>query len=586
MLPSLLMFMLLAQVASTAPTVRISGRVVVESQRGAAAAVELKQLRLSIPRGRSFSAAVGSDGFFEFGGVPPGNYELTAVRFSFPPMSINVSGADIANVQFVIPLVPVIGRVLDPEGNPVPDARVEIVSGNALELAECRGDFASDKCDEAFRKQRLLDGEARSGFDGRFSIPIPGGLTNDDYLRVDGRDARGVSLQNSWPIGPNRKLFPPDMGDVSLYRWRELIIAVRADGRPVPDAELDFGSGIPRRTDQRGEMLYGFHAPSEDSLSGIGFSVRAPGFAVEARNPGIPAGSTRMDVDLVKDAALQGRVLDSAGQPLRDATVTVRPAEAWIITTRPRDHQIDQVRTDADGHFVARGLSPNHQYRISAEPPTRLPMSQVDLVVKGGAAPLEVTLPAAGEVLIDGEYPPSAETSYDRTALERVWPGRINPVGLERLDARTGHWTRVNAPMNAEQAQRGTFRLRFSQVPAGALRVVAEGTSNVADDASDPFAVTAGVTTPVRLRLVMFRTLRLRVVDEAGAPVSEARVEWALPQADAGSYADTDEAGFLDIKVHPSRDLQVKVTASGGREIHVTIPAGTEKPAPIVLDTK
>jgi hypothetical protein len=166
-----------------------------------------------------------------------------------------------------------------------------------------------------------------------------------------------------------------------------------------------------------------------------------------------------------------------------------------------------------------------------------------------------------------------------------VWRGGTT-VGLERLDAGTGRWTHVDAFMKVEQAQRGTFRLRFTQVPTGALRVVAQGSSNVAGDASDPFAVSAGVTSPVQLRLVMSRTLRLRVVDTAGAPVSKARVEWPLPQANSGSYADTDEAGFLEIKVHPSRDLQVKVTAAGGREAHVTIPAGTEKPAPIVLDMK
>jgi protocatechuate 3,4-dioxygenase beta subunit len=498
-------------------------------------------------------------------------------------MPINVGRADINNLQFVIPLVPVTGRVLDPEGNPVPDARVAIVAGSALAIAECLGDFASDKCDEAFRRQGLLDGEARSGFDGRFSIPIPGGLTNDDYIRVNGRDARGASLQSSWPIGPNRKLFPPDMGDVSLDRWRELIVVVRADGQPVPNAELDFGAATPRRTDPRGEVRYGFHAPKEDSLWGVGFSVRAPGFAVEARNVALAGGSTRMDVDLVKDAALQGRVLDSAGQALKDATVTVRPTEYWGITpTRPRDDQVDRVRTDADGHFLARFLRPDRQYRIAVEPPPGLPASQVDLVVKGGAAPLEVTLPASGEVLVDGEYPPSEETSYDRRALERVWRGGTT-VGLERLDGGTGRWTRVDATMKVEQAQRGTFRLRFTQVPTGALRVVAQGSSNVAADASDAFAVTAGVVTPVQLRLVMFRTLRLRVVDTAGAPVSKARVEWTLPQANSGSYADTDEAGFLEIKVHPSRDLQVKVTADGGREARMTIPAGTERPAPIVL---
>jgi hypothetical protein len=294
-----------------------------------------------------------------------------------------------------------------------------------------------------------------------------------------------------------------------------------------------------------------------------------------------------MDVDLVKDAALQGHVLDSAGQPLKDATVTVRPTEPWMIaTTEFRDDQIDQVRTDADGHFIARGLSPNRQYRIAIAPPAQLPMFQVDLVVKGGVAPLEVTLPAAGEVLVDGEYPPSAETSYDRVALERVWRHGGKTVGLERLDAGTGRWAGVEATMKVEQAQRGTFRIRFTQVPTGALRVVAQGSSNVAADESDPFAVTAGVITPVQLRLVMYRTLHLRIVDTTGAPVSKARVEWALPQSNTGHFADTDEAGFLEIKVHPSRDLQVKVTASGGRETRMTIPAGTEKPGPIVLDTK
>lgn len=583
---ALLAFLALSQAAAGAePPVRVAGRVIVEAQRGSVAVPGPASVRLKAENGRSISAPVAADGFFEFRGIQPGTYELSAPALSIPALKVNVANRDIANLQLSIPVVPVVGRVLDPEGRTVSDARVSIVPGKGLELEECRSDFQSAPCYAALAKSSLIDGEGRSSADGSFAIAISGGLTNDDYIRVEGKDSRGVSLSNSWPIGPNRKLYPPDLGDVNLYRWRDLVVVVRADGKPVADAELEFGASTKQRTDARGETRYGFHASTEDSLWHVGFTVRAKGFAVEARTLALPTGSTSLIVDLVRDAGLEGRVLDPSGKPIPDAVVTVRPTSPWsIVMTRPHDDQVDRVSTDNEGRFTSKGLSADREYWISAEVPASLPFARVDLTAKGGAKPLEITLPLGGEVLVEGEYPPAAETSYNRQSFARSPYGRVrSPITLERLDASNGKWTDLDIVPTVEQAERGRFRIRFTQILPGPVRLITHGWSGVADDASDPFPVTAGATASATLRLVLAGTLRLQVVDPNGLAIPKARVEWPMPEADAGSYADTDEQGFLEIKVHPGRDLRVQVTASGGRRTSVTIPAGTATVAPIVL---
>jgi hypothetical protein len=496
----------------------------------------------------------------------------------------------LALVQVAPNPVPVVGRIVDPQDRAVEGARVLFVSDKDREIPACRGDVQSPTCYEALTREGLVRGEGTTGRDGTFTISLPGGLRSNDYIFVQGRDLRGVSLATSWPVGPNRKISSPDLGDVRLQRWRELLILIRAEGQPVPDAELDFGFGTSKRTDKNGEYRYGMYTEHDESIWHVAFAVRARGFAVEARDHSLRAGSATMTVDLVKDVALNGRVLGPDAQPVAKAVVTVRPMECWcIVITRPSDEQVTQISTDAEGHFTARGLRLDREYKLSVEAPADLAAVRAALIVKGGAKPVDVRLAPAGEVLVEGEYPPAAETSYNRARLEhQVLKRPQGPVKLERLNPATGRWEDAGALLRVEQAERGYFRIRYTQVPAGPVRVTVEegwSASGVAGEVSHPFPVTIGVTAPLSLKLVMERTLRLQVIDTNGKPVPEANVEWSLAQADSFASEQTDREGRVEIKVHPSKSVAIKVTTGDGRETHHSIPAGATPP-PIVLPAR
>jgi hypothetical protein len=496
----------------------------------------------------------------------------------------------LALVQVAPNPVPVVGRIVDPEDRAVEGARVLFVSDKDREIPACRGDFQSPACYEALTQKGLVRGEGTSGRDGEFTIPLPGGLRNNDYILIQGRDLRGTRLATSWPVGPNRKIGSPDLGDVKLGRWRELLILIRAEGQPVAGAELDFGFGESKQTDKNGEYRHGMSTENDESIWHVAFAVRARGFAVEARSHGLRAGSATMTVDLVKDVALNGRVFGPDAQPIAKAVVTVRPTECWcIVMTRPSDEQVTQVSTDAEGHFTAGGLRLDRDYKLSVEAPAELAAVRAAIIMKGGAKPLEVKLAPAGEVLVEGEYPPAAATSYDRARLEyQVLKRPQGPVRLERLNPTTGRWEDAGALLRVEQAQPGYFRIRYTQVPAGPVRVTVEeswSASGVAGEVSHPFPVTVGVTAPLSLKLVMERTLRLQVIDTNGKPVPDATLEWSLSQADSFASEQTDREGRVEIKVHPSKSVAIKITTGDGRETHHSIPAGATPP-PIVLPAR
>src|SRR5262245_8587552 len=124
--------LVLAQGANLpAPSVKVSGRVVLELSPNASSAAKGNfptALQItSVGQGRPLTARVAADGAFEFPTVRTGAYELSAVGLPLPPVVVNVAGQDIANLQVKIPLVPMVGRVLDPEGRPVPNARVSVI---------------------------------------------------------------------------------------------------------------------------------------------------------------------------------------------------------------------------------------------------------------------------------------------------------------------------------------------------------------------------------------------------------------------------------------------------------------------------
>jgi hypothetical protein len=113
-------------------------------------------------------------------------------------------------------VVPIDGRLVDPEGRPVAAGRVAILDDRQYHANPCPGGLLDDGCFDRLVASGALRASGRSRADGRFTLQVPGGLSYSDYIWAHGQDARGISLKTSWPIGPNRPVSANALGDVSL----------------------------------------------------------------------------------------------------------------------------------------------------------------------------------------------------------------------------------------------------------------------------------------------------------------------------------------------------------------------------------
>lgn len=223
------------------------------------------------------------------------------------------------------------GVVLDPEGEPVPHARLRYA---------CR---------------QRTGGSLISGADvnraGRFELPAPAGAFFDLTASDPAERWVPVSLTG----------IEADGNDVELRfvetPWIEVV--VRSGGEPVTgyavasvvEASTDTG---PRAEHSGGRARV--HAPT------VLFSVvvDAPGFALARRGPIDPlAVPEELEFELEPGPGLLGRVL-AYGQPVSGARVTLHDAD-------PRNHidhdgypsfhlpeALDEARTDARGRFILR----------------------------------------------------------------------------------------------------------------------------------------------------------------------------------------------------------------------------------------
>jgi hypothetical protein len=500
----------------------------------------------------------------------------------------------IANAQSE-QVVPIGGRLVDPDGTPVRDARVAILTERNVDL-RCEYGPGSEGCFDTLAARGGVRAEGRSNPDGRFTLAVPGGLTNFDHIWADGQDALSRRLINSLPIRPNRPTTATDLGTIALNRARELLVVVHGGGRPIAGAEVVFNRREKLWTDQAGEVLHRVFAPaaSESSEWMAAFTVRAPGFAVDAWFGGLPAGSTTRMIDLVPEVPLAGRVWDSRGLPVPDGDVFLRPVEPWL---GPRaasgggalpDDTITSSRTDAMGRFLLHGLSPSRTYRVVVEAPGRLNAASVERVVSGGTAAMDVVLSAAGRVEVDVSGPPGTEScvswGLSARAERRARREAFEPADLDRVVRSGRRW--MAAVGGAAPGRSGWSRACAPPLRSGAIRhirVVTAGDGTVAGDVSEAIPVIAGAASVVELTIAPVRQLRLQVVDAGGRLVRRARVEAFAHTGRSSTSSNTDADGVATLQVHPAHDVKVTVTVSGQAGATVIVSAGVAQPAPIVV---
>jgi uncharacterized GH25 family protein len=259
-------------------------------------------------------AATGPDGRFELRDLPPGRYELTARRQGYAPLTVPGlrvppgSGSTDLGTVILRAGVAVEGRVVDPQGRPVPEAEVRVAPAGGLPAAPGPGDEPSPPVltgpDGSFRIEDRRPGET-----------VDLGVRRPGYAPAS---APGLRIPREQPV--RIVLQPTATVEGST---------VETGGAPVPGALVLILPSNPvhptrqARSDENGLFRI------EDVTPGS-FEIRAtaPG-RQEARlaNLEVRAGQELQDVEIVlaPGAVLAGRILSPTGQPVSGAEVSLLP---------------------------------------------------------------------------------------------------------------------------------------------------------------------------------------------------------------------------------------------------------------------
>jgi protocatechuate 3,4-dioxygenase beta subunit len=269
------------------------------------------------------------------------------------------------------------GRVLDPDGGPLPGAKV--AASPVHTRRGCGGRGPIRPCVER--------GSAVSGPDGGFSFDTlePGTYrvtaSHPQYVR-DGR--RGVQSGE----------------ELVLRLGRGVILAGRvlevAGGRPMDGASVSAedrsGSKKTARSDSRGGYLL---EGLDDAWESAWVEVKAQGYAGQSRLLSLAARDLlEEDFHLLPSAVVSGRVLDHEGRPVRGAVAAVLAEDARA----PGGRLVRSARSDADGryeveeveageafhvHLAARGFFGGRSSSFRLAPGARLEVPDVVLIASG-----------------------------------------------------------------------------------------------------------------------------------------------------------------------------------------------------------
>ncbi|HEX5715070.1 MAG TPA: carboxypeptidase regulatory-like domain-containing protein [Thermoanaerobaculia bacterium] len=370
-------------------------------------------------------ARSGPDGLFRIEDLERGRrYTVTVWHPAHPREAVPDVEAPTAD-PVLIELQPartLSGRVVGPEGEPVPDAEITAVLtfglGGRSHLPLARTDSAGE-FQGSDLKPGLLDlqvtarGYRETWWKGvqvpqdRDPEPVTITMERGSVLEIRARDREGNPLSDVrvlvWPTNPPERAWPR-----------------HPFGRPITD-----GDGLARFDDL---------APGEYTVSGM-----TSGRSAEA-NVRLGSGTTRVDLLFEHGIAVAGRVVNEEGEPVPFATV--HAAEGEGMTARG-------VSSQADGSFVIPDLEEG-EYRLTASAKGYGKSEPQRLRLGGsGVEGLEFRLSREAVGAISGRVlglPPEALSRVQVEAGDPVgWDSATSPVdeqGRYRLSSlRSGRWT-------------------------------------------------------------------------------------------------------------------------------------------------
>jgi hypothetical protein len=226
-----------------APTARIFGRIVRAEQNfqeGKRETLPLAGVKVTARgEGRTFEALTDAEGNYELKGLPPGSYQVTpAYPAHVSPeggsQSAQVGTRGCAELHFYTHSnARIKGRVLDPQGHPLPEVKVDLIAADGAEVSH-KGIFAFTNEEGRY--------ELKDVPPGRFLLGLNLSRPPDErvpYPRTYYPGVAGAAQATTITVGEGAMLPSYDLQLLPRHVDRTVDVVVTwPDGRPVSDAKL------------------------------------------------------------------------------------------------------------------------------------------------------------------------------------------------------------------------------------------------------------------------------------------------------------------------------------------------------------
>lgn len=348
-------------------------------------------------------------------------------------------------------------------------------------------------------------------------------------------------------------------------------------GKPIAGAEVKVtGAMLGRDWETRASLVGKKHRAAYTLKSGadgsfairdvpakleLQWSVNHPDYARKSGRGAVPA--TEIAVKLAPGAAIRGRVLDLAGQPLSGATVYASPS--------PFGEGGNNAETDDKGAFLIPSLAAG-LYNIGVQ--MRSVKGNEDFVLPG----LRNVAVEAGKVAEAPELRAVAGVEIRGVVREAKTKA---PVAGAHIYAQNGDENGGSGDSDAA----GRFQFR---VLAGRYKVYVSGAPEGYIRPEEQQSVTAGDAAPAELFFDLKKptTLRGQVVDEAGQPV-QAKIKANANYAPFDAWIESDAAGRWQLQPEADKPLQLAGADAEDGYFEVvsplTIDPATETPTTITV---
>ncbi len=501
----------------------------------------------------AWSMETGADGVARLRGVGPvwGPLSVRANGYAPFAMMLSTAGEPGRPTQVSVALVkgaPIAGIVVDDQGKPVGDARVVAAPmSDPFPIVDPRHDGVSTAANGTFTLPAVAAGTWRLTATKAGSAP-----GTSTPITVDGAHERtGIKLV----LAPGATLTgvvtdkagaPVASADVRVVVRGHVFWRERREAFSAADGTFTI-AGLPRRA-------VDVVASHEQGASAI--------------VPADLAAQREVKIALTLDitGAVEGVVVDSAGQPLGDAQVLAEPVwtggvadrEAWSV------RGVHQTVSDQGGAFRFAGM-PAGSYRVRATragaSEAALELAAVTLATPGGPK-LRIVVPSDGRVIgkvlfADGKVPPAFTVAL----------GASPPVPFTTKD--------------------GVFSIR---AVAGTHTLVVDGRGFLASKAKDVVIKEDGeVTDAGTITVQPGRSVSGRVLDTSGVPVAKAKVaagmlltgggaDLYIPDESLGAKdTETDASGRFSLEGFPPAAITILAGKTElGRSTSVRLPASPD----------